>query len=84
MHHIFHTVSTGAWFGFHENQECGVVGSRCSVVLEKKKRKKKKEKVRLRAATTGPVTSICPLLLYERQPPAQQHTGKMEDKLGGP
>lgn len=66
-----------------KNQECGVVGSRCSVVLEKKK-EKKKEKVRLRAATTGPVTSICPLPLYERQAPAQQHTGKMEDKLGGP
>lgn len=67
----------GAWLGIHGNQECGVVGSRCSVVLEKKK-------VKLRAATTGLVTSICPLPLYERQPPAKQQAGKMEDKLGGP
>jgi len=44
----------------------------------------KEKKVRLRAATTGLVTSICPLLLYQRQPPAEKQAGKMEDKLGGP
>lgn len=36
---IFHTLSVGAWLGIHENQECGVVGSRCSVVLGKKRSK---------------------------------------------
>lgn len=54
----------------------GVAGSRCSVVLEKKKEKSK--------AYAGLGTSICPLPLYVRQPPAQHQAGKMEDKLGGP
>lgn len=45
------------------------------------KKKKKKEKVRL---MLGWGTSICPLPLYARQPPAQHQAGKMEDGLGGP
>lgn len=42
-----------------------------------------KKNVRLRAATTGLVTSVCPLLLYERQPRAKQQPDKMVDQLGG-
>lgn len=40
VHHIFHIVSRGAWLGIHGNQECGVVGSRCCVVVGERKKSK--------------------------------------------
>ena len=66
----------GLGLGIHGNQECGVVGSRCSVVLEKNKLK-----VRLRGSNNGARWHQ-----HERQRPANttQQAVKMEDKRDGP